>query len=202
MRMDRLDYLKGIKNPEPFLREVLDIQSAVFSKQREVGNRFLLGQLAEIDFDAKEQFRVRSFVYRLDSIRNYIYEERDTLGKGELRFAVVENKPLFKGCGQYKENGKEAEKCFNQAISKHIGANFVFPETARKKGIQGKVYISFVVEKDGEVSSVSISRSAHQLLDLECIRVISEIPKMDSPAVQRGKPVRMSFSMPINAKLQ
>ncbi len=202
MRMERLDYLKGIKSPTPFLKEVLDIQSAVFSKQKEVGNRFLMGQLAEIDFDTKEQFRMGSFVYSLDSIKNYKYEEGDTLGTEGLNFEIVEHKPLFKGCAEFKGDNESAEKCFNRGISTHVAKNFIFSETARRKGIQGKVYTSFVIEKDGEVSNVSIVRGVHQLLDLECIRVISEIPEMDSPAVQRGKPVRISFTMPINAKLQ
>ncbi len=202
MRMSRLDYLKKIKSPEPFLREVLDVQRATFFKQREVGNRFLLGQLAEIDFDTKEHFRIGSFVYSLDSIRNYTFEEKDTAGIEDLDFAVVENKPLFKGCGAFKGDNDGAEKCFNRGMFMHVSKNFVFPETARRKGIQGKIYISFVIEKDGEIGTISILRGRHQLLDLECIRVISEIPKMDSPAIQRGKPVRMSFAMPINAKLQ
>ncbi len=201
-RMNRLDYLKSIKDPEPFLSEVLHIQSKVFYKQKDRGNRFLMGQLAEVEFDYKESFRVGPFVYSLDSIRNYKYVEKDTLDQEGNDVAMVEQKPLFKGCSEFMGDDEGAVKCFNQQVFKHVSKTFVFPETARKKGIQGKVYTSFIIEKDGQISNVSIVRGVHQLLDLECIRVISEIPEMDSPAMQRGKPVRMSFTMPINAKLQ
>ncbi|MDZ7848833.1 MAG: energy transducer TonB [Owenweeksia sp.] len=71
---------------------------------------------------------------------------------------------------------------------------------ARQMGLEGKVYVSFVVEKDGSISNVEVLRGVDPLLDDEAIRVINKLPDM-TPAKQRGKPVRMSFTMPINAKL-
>jgi TonB family protein len=117
-----------------------------------------------------------------------------------FNFAVVENKPIFPGC----ENlATEDEKfmCFNQSIMWHIGKKFEFPELARQMGIQGKVYVNFVIEKNGKVSNVTIARGVDKLIDDEAIRVIKLLPKF-TPAKQRGKPVRMQYTVPINARLQ
>ncbi|MEY2963184.1 MAG: hypothetical protein RL754_445 [Bacteroidota bacterium] len=117
-----------------------------------------------------------------------------------FNFAVVENKPIFPGC---EKLATENEKfmCFNQEIMKHIGKNFEFPELARQMGIQGKVYVNFVIEKNGSVSNVTIARGVDKLIDDEAIRVIKLLPSF-TPAKQRGKPVRMQYTVPINARLQ
>jgi len=60
-------------------------------------------------------------------------------------------------------------------------------------GIQGKVYINFVIEKNGKVSNVTIARGVDKLIDDEAIRVIKLLPKF-IPAKQRGKPVRMQYA--------
>lgn len=117
-----------------------------------------------------------------------------------FNFAVVENKPIFPGCEKLAtENDKFM--CFNQGIMKHIGKNFEFPELARQMGIQGKVYVNFVIEKNGKVSTVTIARGVDKLIDDEAIRVIKKLPTF-VPAKQRGKPVRMQYTVPINARLQ
>jgi len=117
-----------------------------------------------------------------------------------FNFAVVENKPIFPGCEKLAtENDKFM--CFNQGIMKHIGKNFEFPELARQMGIQGKVYVNFVIEKNGKVSTVTIARGVDKLIDDEAIRVIKKLPTF-IPAKQRGKPVRMQYTVPINARLQ
>jgi protein TonB len=117
-----------------------------------------------------------------------------------LNFAVVESVPVFPGCEDEKDN--EARKaCFQQQILKYVGRNFKFPEMARQMGIQGRVYVNFVIEKNGSISNVEVVRGVDQLLDDEAVRVVKSLPKVQ-PAKQRGKPVRMSFTLPINAKLQ
>ena len=123
-------------------------------------------------------------------------EESDEI----FNFAVVENKPVFPGCEKF---ATEDEKfmCFNQQIMKHIGKNFEFPELARQMGIQGKVYVNFVIERNGRVSSITIARGVDKLIDDEAIRVIKKLPTFQ-PAKQRGKPVRMQYTVPINARLQ
>jgi protein TonB len=82
-----------------------------------------------------------------------------------------------------------------------VSRNFEFPEMAKEMGIQGRVYVNFVIEKNGSITNVEIVRGVDPLLDDEAVRVVKKLPKL-IPAKQRGKPVRMSFTLPINAKLQ
>lgn len=199
--MDKLKYLKGLKSPDPYLEEALGMSISTFGRQEEAGNAFLLERFAEIGLDKVTQIKIGSSIYQIDSLTNDVKKvDEETLA--EIGFAVVESKPVFKGCEQYDDTKDEAIRCFQMQMVNHVNKNFNFPKYARKKGIQGRMYTSFVIEKDGTVQIVEIVRGVHQSLDLECIRVMSELPDMHSPAMQRGKPVRMSFTMPINAKLQ
>ena len=125
-----------------------------------------------------------------------VEEETDEI----FNFAVVENKPVYPGCEKLTTE-EEKFNCFNQSIMNHIGKNFKFPEMARQMGIQGKVYVNFVIEKNGSISNVTIARGVDKLLDDEAMRVVKTLPKFQ-PAKQRGKAVRMQYTVPINAKLQ
>jgi protein TonB len=68
-------------------------------------------------------------------------------------------------------------------------------------GIQGKVWVSFVIDKDGKVTNVKVDRGVDKLLDEEALRVVRMLPKM-APAKVGGRPVKMSYTLPINARLQ
>ena len=105
-------------------------------------------------------------------------------GESEV-FAVVEEMPRFPGGNVQKW------------ISKHIK----YPMVAQENNIQGKVFVQFVIEKDGSVSNVNVTRSVDPSLDKEAIRVIQSMPKW-IPGKQRKKPVRVSFTVPINFQLQ
>lgn len=101
-------------------------------------------------------------------------------------FTVVEESPGFPG-------GDEARIKFLQE-------NIKYPTMARESGIQGTVYVTFVVEKGGNVSDVKILRGIGGGCDEEAIRVIKAMPKWNS-GKQRGKPVRVQFNMPIKFTL-
>ena len=72
---------------------------------------------------------------------------------------------------------------------------------ARQMGIQGKVWVSFIIEKDGRITDVAVDRGVDKLLDEEAMRVVKLFPKM-TPAKVGGRSVRMRYSLPINARLQ
>ncbi len=128
-----------------------------------------------------------------------IIDEMDENGGEIFTPEFVENKPVYPGCEEFATEA-EKFKCFNEKIMKHIAKNFTFPEMARNIGAQGKMYVNFVIEKDGSVSNVIIARGVDKLLDDEAIRTVKTLPKF-TPAKQQGKPVRMQYTVPINAKL-
>lgn len=86
------------------------------------------------------------------------------------------------------------------AMQKYINQHVVFPEVAKQNGAQGKVYVSFVVGKTGEVEDVRILRGVDPALDKEAMRVVKSLPKW-KPGSQRGINVRVAFNVPINFKL-
>lgn len=69
-----------------------------------------------------------------------------------------------------------------------------------ENGIQGKVYIQFVIERDGSITDVKVLRGVDASLDKEAVRVVKAMPKW-KPGKQRGKPVRVSYTLPINFQL-
>ena len=88
-----------------------------------------------------------------------------------------------------------------QAMMDFVSKNVVYPKEAQEKGISGRVFVSFIVEKDGSVSNVDVKRGIGGGCDDEAVRVIKAMPKW-KPGKQDGKPVRVSYMMPITFKLQ
>lgn len=102
-------------------------------------------------------------------------------------FFIVEDMPEFPG-GE-------------MALRTYIANAIKYPVIAQENGIQGKVYVTFVVGKDGSVSNASIARGVDPSLDKEALRVVNTLPKW-KPGKQRGKPVNVSYTVPINFVLQ
>ena len=90
--------------------------------------------------------------------------------------------------------------CFQTMMNKHINKVFRYPETAIEMDLQGRVNVVFEIQKDGSIGNVRM-RGPHKILENEAARIIDKLPKM-IPGKQRGKPVRVPFSIPINFKLQ
>ncbi|MBQ7439463.1 MAG: energy transducer TonB [Paludibacteraceae bacterium] len=106
----------------------------------------------------------------------------------EVVFVVVEKMPEFPG-GQ-------------QALFKYLSENVKYPVIAQENGIQGRVICQFVVNRDGSIVDVEVVRSGGDpSLDKEAVRVIKSMPKW-KPGQQRGKPVRVKYTVPVNFKLQ
>jgi protein TonB len=88
-----------------------------------------------------------------------------------------------------------------QAMMDFVSKNVVYPQEAQEKGISGRVFVSFIVEKDGSVNEVKVMRGIGGGCDEESVRVIKAMPKW-KPGKMKGKPVRVSYMMPIIFKLQ
>jgi periplasmic protein TonB len=102
-------------------------------------------------------------------------------------FFIVEDMPEFPGG--------------DLALRKYLASQIKYPVIAQENGIQGKVYVTFVVGKDGNVSNARIARGVDPSLDKEALRVVNSLPKW-KPGMQRGKPVNVSYTVPINFVLQ
>ena len=89
-----------------------------------------------------------------------------------------------------------------QALFKFLSENVKYPVIAQENGIQGRVICQFVVNRDGSIVDVEVVRSAGDAsLDKEAVRVIKSMPKW-KPGKQRGKAVRVKYTLPVNFKLQ
>jgi protein TonB len=109
-------------------------------------------------------------------------------------FVLVERKPVFPGCEGLSAD--QAFVCFQKGLIKHIREEIIYPAKAWEMGVYGKVYVSFVINKEGLIEGVTIARSVDQYLDAEALRVIKMLPQM-TPAKQRDKPVAIMYSVPI-----
>lgn len=116
----------------------------------------------------------------------------------ELPFAVIEEIPVFQGCEDVEKN--ERMNCFNAKMNEHVKKNFIYPSKALKKNIEGKVYVQFVIDKEGNVVDVQ-TRGADPILQTEARRIFSLLPKF-KPGFQKGKPVNVRYAMPLNFRLR
>ncbi len=127
-----------------------------------------------------------------DSVENVLLlkkenaEIKDKTGNDEV-FYMVEDMPEFPG-GE-------------TALRKEITGSIQYPGIAVENDIQGKVFVSFVVAKNGEITNAKIARGIHPALDKEALRVINSLPKWD-PGKQKGEVVNVSYTVPINFALQ
>jgi TonB family protein len=103
-------------------------------------------------------------------------------------YAEVDSLPVFKGG--------------DQEILNFIINNTTYPEKAKLNNITGKVIVKFIVEKDCTVSGAEILKGVDPLLDAEALRVVSSMPKFESPAKKDGKIVRVYYMVPITFALQ
>jgi protein TonB len=101
-------------------------------------------------------------------------------------FLVVENPPL-------PEGGYEA-------FGKYLQKNLKYPEQARRMNVEGKVFVQFVIDKDGSPTEITVLKGIGSGCDEEAVRVIKNMPKW-TPGKQRGKPVRVRMSLPVVFKL-
>lgn len=111
-------------------------------------------------------------------------------------FAVIEDVPIFPGC----EGASDKKACFQEQMQKHIRKHFRYPEIAQEMGVQGRVNVMFVIQRDGSIGSIRM-RGPDKNLEAEALRIIELLPDM-TPGKQRGRAVKVPFSIPITFRLQ
>ncbi|MCF8235154.1 MAG: energy transducer TonB [Bacteroidales bacterium] len=133
----------------------------------------------EIDVEADMETEIEEFVP---------VEMEEETGAEEMEiFTVVESMPEFPG-GEAK-------------LYKYLADNIEYPQLANESGIQGRVFVTFVVERNGEITDVRVLRGIGGGCDEEAVRVVQSMPRW-KPGKQRGKPVRVQYNLPIKFTLQ
>jgi len=145
------------------------------------------------DVDVEDELEIQDTeaddqtVIEVTPIATNMEREVEKEEKEDPIFYIVEEMPEFPG-GE-------------MALRKFIADAIRYPVIAQENGVQGKVYVNFVVGKDGRVTDARVIRSVDPALDKEALRVINSLPRW-KPGIQRGDPVRVSFSVPISFVLQ
>lgn len=112
---------------------------------------------------------------------------KEEIGETEEFFLIVEEMPQFPGG--------------NEAMFKYIGENLEYPTEAKEAGIEGRVFVEFIVEKDGSISNVKIIRGIGHGCDEATKKIVESMPNWE-PGKQRGETVRVAFRMPVKFALQ
>jgi periplasmic protein TonB len=141
-------------------------------------------QIVEDNAEIEQEVDMKSTDSDEDDVVEFVDVPEET-GEDMTIFTIVEEEASFPG-------GVDE-------LYKYMRENTKFPAIARDANIGGRVYVKFVVEKDGSINKdlIEVARSVHPALDAEAVRVVKSMPKW-SPARQRGKPVRQYFSLPVN----
>ena len=179
-----------------FLRqtEVLEEEMVEITKQEEqkpqpVEMPKQTTQLEIVQDDVEvEDIEINAEVEQNEVIEEYVAPEvvEDDVVEQEI-FKIVEEMPSYPG-GEAK-------------LMEFVAKNIKYPQIARETGIQGRVFVNFVVEPDGSVSNVSVLRGIGGGCDEEAMRVVKSMPKW-KPGKQRGKAVRVQYMLPVNFRLQ
>jgi len=137
-------------------------------------------ETAEIEIDTEDK-EDREVVIQVPVSTGPAEEDTD------IPFVVVESMPAFPGG--------------DAALFKYLGESIKYPVIAQESGIQGRVICQFTVNRDGSIVDIEVVRSVDKSLDAEAIRVISKMPRW-TPGKQRGKTVRVKYTLPVNFRLQ
>ncbi len=139
--------------------------------------------IVDDDVDIEEEFTIDVEATATTEIREFtpvVVEEEEV--DEDVIFTVVEDQPSFPG-------GEEARR-------RYLEENLRYPTMAREAGIQGTVFLTFVVEPDGSITNVRVLRGIGGGCDEAAVRAVENMPRWE-PGRQRGQPVRVQFNMPV-----
>jgi len=136
----------------------------------------------EINVEADQSTVIEKYVPFVPPIA----QEEEEIREDQV-FVVVESMPSFPGG--------------NVELMKYLNSNLKYPNLAKEMNISGRVFVTFVVEKDGSVTDVQVLRGIGGGCDEEAVRVVKSMPKW-IPGKQRNVPVRVRFNLPVKFTLQ
>lgn len=170
----------------PFNVSMIKKRFIMMNKNQRTGLKKLLIRLMFVLPFVAAVFFVQSCDFRDD-----IAESKDLISDSEVKTTEYDGDPIF--------NEVEVNPEFPGGVSQlmhFLQTNLRYPTPARENGIQGTVFVSFVVEKDGAITNIKILRGVNPDLDAEAMRVVRMMPNWD-PAYQDGENVRVQFNLPI-----
>lgn len=136
---------------------------------------------------------------RIKKKKNTFKKVKEIIITDAITFNTVESIPQFKACKG--KTGDENLACFNQKMVKHIQKNFYYPEEAAVKGIEGRVWVNFIIDKKGEVTNIKMrGPKGGQDLEEEAKRMVAKLPAF-IPGKHQGKTANVKYNIPIVFKL-
>lgn len=116
----------------------------------------------------------------------------------EILITFIEDIPVYPGCEEVNKDYRM--NCFNLKIQQHFKKHFKYPKKALKKGISGRVMISFIINREGNIENITTT-GAPEILMNEAKRIVSLLPKF-KPGYLNGELVRVQYSMPLTFRLR
>jgi len=131
-----------------------------------------------------------------------IFEQPEEVIEEPEIFTIVEDMPVFPGC-ENAGNNQKRDECTRNEIFKYIQSNAKYPPMAKDAGISGTVYIRFVIDENGKVTQTEVLRgvAGGKSLDNAAVETVKSLPKF-KPGKQRGKPVRVYYTVPVKFNLR
>jgi len=167
IEMEEIPITRPEEPPPPPPPDVSD-QLIIVEDDVEIDEEFIIDVEADLD-------------HRIEEFQPVFIEEEEEIAEDYI-FQIVEDMPEFAGG--------------NTALYEYLQSNIRYPVMAREAGIQGSVFVSFVVERDGSITHVEVVRGIGGGCDREAIRVVQSMPPW-VPGEQRGQPVRVQFNLPV-----
>lgn len=124
----------------------------------------------------------------------------DTSEVEVIDWVHAQSLPMYKGCNS-NISLQEQKACYEKSVANHIRSAFKYPKHCKAMGVEGRVYVAYVVDEQGKVTDVNAFRG-QECLRAEAERIVSSLPQTLKPAMQRGKAVKMKYSVPIVFKLR
>ncbi|MBK8567346.1 MAG: TonB family protein [Saprospiraceae bacterium] len=109
-------------------------------------------------------------------------------------------KPVFRKCGN--SDRKREEQCTAKGIHSLLSNQIQYPEEAKRRGIEGKIVVSFVVEKDGSITDVKALNKIGGGCEDEAIRLVKKLPKFTPGKNAKGNPIRVQYTQPVTFKIE
>jgi TonB family protein len=170
--------------PEVVINDDVIVEADLLSEEK------IVGGIEKKDENIQEEYLIVSEMAAPESSRamsKMVLDSEAEIAEESQIFMAVEQMPEFPG-------GEEA-------LYKFLTENITYPQSAKESGVQGRVYVTFVVEPDGTISDLRVLKGIGGGCDEEAIRVVKAMPEW-IPGKQRGKPVRVQYNLPVKFSLE